>query len=62
VLHGSADTLIRPEAGRHTATCIPGAQYHEIEGWGHDMPVGVIAELEQKILPFVRAVEARRRN
>ena len=61
VLHGSADTLIRPEAGRHTAACISGAQYHEIEGWGHDLPLGVIAELKDKILPFVRAVEARRR-
>ncbi len=39
VLHGSADTLIRPEAGRHTAECIAGSEYHEIEGWGHDMPL-----------------------
>src|SRR6185312_9296079 len=39
VLHGSVDTLIRPEAGRHTAECIPGSEYHEIEGWGHDMPL-----------------------
>jgi pimeloyl-ACP methyl ester carboxylesterase len=62
VLHGSADTLIRPEAGRHTAACIMGAQYHEIEGWGHDMPLGVIAELKEQILPFVRDVEARRRR
>ena len=59
VLHGSADTLIRPEAGRYTAACITGAQYHEIEGWGHDMPLGVIAELSEKILPFVRDVEAK---
>jgi pimeloyl-ACP methyl ester carboxylesterase len=62
VLHGSADTLIRPEAGRHTAACIAGARYHEIEGWGHDMPVGVIAELKGRILPFVQEVEARRRH
>lgn len=58
VLHGSADTLIRPEAGRHTAQCIPGSEYHEIEGWGHDMPLGAIPEVSGYILDFVKRVEA----
>jgi len=62
VLHGSADTLIRPEAGRHTAQCIPGAEYHEIEGWGHDMPLEAIPVVQGYILPFVERVEARRRR
>ena len=60
VLHGSADTLIRPEAGRHTAQCIPGSEYHELEGWGHDLPLGVMPALFDLILPFVRKVEAGR--
>ena len=60
VLHGSADMLIRPEAGRHTAACIEGAMYHEIPGWGHDMPLDVIPELKAYILPFVIGVEQRR--
>ena len=60
VLHGSADTLIRPEAGRHTAKCIPGAEYHEFEGWGHDLPLGVIPVLFDLILPFIRKVEDMR--
>jgi len=57
VLHGSADTLIRPEAGRHTASVIPGAEYIEIEGWGHDMPLGAIPEVAGPIVDFVKRVE-----
>jgi pimeloyl-ACP methyl ester carboxylesterase len=60
VLHGGADTLIRPEAGRHTAQCIPGAEYHELEGWGHDLPLGVLPKLFGLILPFVGKVEMLR--
>jgi pimeloyl-ACP methyl ester carboxylesterase len=62
VLHGSADTLLRPEGGRHTAQCIPGAEYHEIEGWGHDMPLGAIPLVHGFILAFVRKVEAARKD
>jgi pimeloyl-ACP methyl ester carboxylesterase len=62
VLHGSADTLIRPEAGRHTAQCIPGAEYHEIEGWGHDMPLEAIPVVQGYILPFIARVEAERKR
>lgn len=62
VLHGAADTLIPCAAGRHTADCIPGAEYHEIEGWGHDIPLGVIPELQEKIVPFVSIVEEMRED
>ncbi len=61
VLHGSADTLIRPDAGRHTAQCIPGADYHEIDGWGHDMPLEAIPLVAGLVLPFVETVEMKRR-
>jgi pimeloyl-ACP methyl ester carboxylesterase len=62
VLHGSSDTLIPPQAGRHTAAQIHGAEHHEIEGWGHDMPVGVIPELHDVIVPFVARVEEMRED
>lgn len=62
VLHGSADTLIRPEGGRHTAQVIPGAEYHEIEGWGHDMPLGAIPVVHGFTLPFIERVEAARKR
>lgn len=61
VLHGSADTLIRPAAGRHTAQCITGSEFHEIEGWGHDMPLPAIPAITGLIVPFVQKVEATRK-
>jgi pimeloyl-ACP methyl ester carboxylesterase len=60
VLHGTADTLLPPEHGRQIAECIAGAEYHEIEGWGHDMPLGVIPLLHGFMLQFVGRVEAGR--
>jgi pimeloyl-ACP methyl ester carboxylesterase len=62
VLHGTADTLIPCQAGRHTAQCIPGAKYREIEGWGHDIPLEVIPVLLGEILPFVAEVEEMRED
>ena len=61
VLHGSADTLLRPECGRHTARCIPGSEYHEIEGWGHDMPPPMVPLVTSLIVPFVQKVESQRK-
>jgi pimeloyl-ACP methyl ester carboxylesterase len=60
VMHGSADMLLKVEAGRHTAQCIAGSQYKEIEGWGHDMPLQVIPEVVGTIADFVKRVEAGR--
>jgi pimeloyl-ACP methyl ester carboxylesterase len=60
VLHGSSDTLIPPAAGRHTAQCIPGSEHHEIQGWGHDLPLEVIPVLRDLIVPFITHVEGRR--
>ncbi len=48
VLHGSADTLIDPSGGRHTAACIPGARYVEIEGMGHDLPPALWSRLAEE--------------
>ncbi|MBU6296903.1 MAG: alpha/beta hydrolase [Alphaproteobacteria bacterium] len=60
VMHGSADTLLLPEHGRQLAACIPGAEYHEIEGWGHDLPAGVVPLLHGFMLPFIEKVKASR--
>jgi pimeloyl-ACP methyl ester carboxylesterase len=38
VIHGSDDPLVRPSGGRATVRAIPGAQWLEIEGMGHDLP------------------------
>jgi pimeloyl-ACP methyl ester carboxylesterase len=61
VLHGSDDTLIPPENGRRLAERIPGAEYHEIAGWGHDFPLTVIPLLLDRIVPFIaKAQEAQK--
>lgn len=59
VLHGSADTLIAPDAGRHLADVIPGARHLEIEGLGHDLPPGLWGSLADAIVGFVDDVESR---
>ena len=38
VIHGDADRLVPPEAGRATADAIPGARLEIVEGMGHDYP------------------------
>jgi pimeloyl-ACP methyl ester carboxylesterase len=60
VLHGTADMLLRVEHGRHTAQSIPGSEYVEIEGWGHDMPLPVIPQIVSAIGDFVKRAEKKR--
>lgn len=55
VLHGSRDTLIDPSGGRRTAAVIPGAQYVEIDGMGHDYPPAVWDKWVSTWADFVRA-------
>lgn len=62
VIHGAADNLIKPEAGRHVAASIPGAAYHEIPGWGHNMPESAVPVILGVMTPFMRQVEAERRE
>jgi pimeloyl-ACP methyl ester carboxylesterase len=38
VIHGSADTLVRPSGGHATAEAIAGSRLLEIPGMGHDLP------------------------
>ncbi len=39
VIHGEADPLIPPSAGRRTAELIPGAELMMVEKMGHDLPM-----------------------
>lgn len=56
VIHGSADTLVTPGAGRHTAEVIPGARYVEIEGMGHDLPPGWWDRLATELAAFTASL------
>jgi pimeloyl-ACP methyl ester carboxylesterase len=39
VIHGTVDPLVRPEAGKDTASAIPGAKLLMVEGMGHALPI-----------------------
>lgn len=49
VIHGGADPLIRPEAGRDTAANIPNAEYIEFQGMGHNIPTALEGEIADAI-------------
>jgi pimeloyl-ACP methyl ester carboxylesterase len=38
VLHGDADPMLPIAHGRDLARRLPHAEFHRIEGWGHDLP------------------------
>jgi pimeloyl-ACP methyl ester carboxylesterase len=60
VIHGEADILIKPEAGRHTAECIKGAELKIVEGWGHNMPIGAVPAVAGPMIDFMERVERDR--
>lgn len=49
VIHGSIDTLITVSGGQRTAQVIPGAEYVEIEGMGHDIPITELPHVVQLV-------------
>lgn len=55
VIHGSADTLIDPSGGRHTADVIPDAAYVELDGFGHDLPPDFWPVLAEHVAQHVAA-------
>ncbi|MEA2167658.1 MAG: hypothetical protein QOF76_958 [Solirubrobacteraceae bacterium] len=50
VIHGLADRLVHPSGGREVARAVRGAQLLEIEGMGHDLPVGVWPQIVDGIV------------
>ena len=60
VIHGDADPLVPPEAGRDTAAAVPAATYLEIEKLGHDLPEPVIGEMVAAITAHIHDVEVTR--
>ncbi len=53
VIHGVTDPLVPVECGRATAKAVPGADLLEIEGMGHDMPVGAWPQIVDAISAHV---------
>jgi pimeloyl-ACP methyl ester carboxylesterase len=54
VLHGLADVLVPQEHGRDTAKRIPGARFVGIEGMGHDLAPGAVAQFLPHILEHLK--------
>jgi pimeloyl-ACP methyl ester carboxylesterase len=50
VIHGTADTLVRPSGGRATAKAIAGSRFLEIDGMGHDLPREAWPEITDAIV------------
>jgi pimeloyl-ACP methyl ester carboxylesterase len=60
VIHGEADTLVRPSGGRATANAIAGSTLLEIPGMGHDLPRGAWPEIVDAIAQnAARAMDTR---
>jgi pimeloyl-ACP methyl ester carboxylesterase len=49
VLHGAADPLLRPAAGRDTAAAIDGARLVILPGVGHDLPEGIWPQVASEV-------------
>jgi len=59
VIHGAADRMCDVSGGRATAEAIPGAELVQIEGMGHNLPLGLRSKLAARIAEFVWRVEGR---
>ena len=49
VIHGDRDRMVSPSGGQATAKAIPGARLQAMPGMGHDLPLGVRAQLAEEI-------------
>lgn len=55
VLHGTADTLLPPAAGREVAELLQRSRLEMIEGMGHDLPEVLGREIAGRMLPWLAA-------
>jgi pimeloyl-ACP methyl ester carboxylesterase len=56
VIHGKADPLVRPAAGRATASAIPGAKLTMVDGMGHDFPPELHSRFADEIAALAQRV------
>jgi pimeloyl-ACP methyl ester carboxylesterase len=54
VLHGTEDVVVPPENGRMLAARLPNAEYAEIDGGGHNLPLEIPDDVAQRIDSWVR--------
>lgn len=58
VIHGAADPLVRPIAGRSVAEAIPGARMVIVPGMGHDLPPEVWPQIAAELVDNARRTES----
>jgi pimeloyl-ACP methyl ester carboxylesterase len=54
VLHGTDDVVVPPENGRMLAARLPNAEYVEIAGGGHNLPLEIPEDVAQRVDSWVR--------
>ena len=54
VLHGSEDVVVLPENGRMLAARLPNAEYLELPGVGHNLPLEIPEEIAQRVDSWVK--------
>jgi pimeloyl-ACP methyl ester carboxylesterase len=62
VIHGTRDRMVRPSGGRETAKAIAGARLVEIDGMGHDLPVGAWEQVIDAIVSNAQRADASSRR
>jgi pimeloyl-ACP methyl ester carboxylesterase len=62
VIHGTRDRMVRPSGGRETAKAIAGARLVEIDGMGHDLPLGAWDRIIDAIVSNTRRADASSRS
>ena len=58
IIHGAEDPLVGASGGRATARAIPGAEFVEFAGMGHDLPRALWGELTRRIAEHVHRAQA----
>jgi pimeloyl-ACP methyl ester carboxylesterase len=53
VVHGTEDAIVPVENGRRLAARLPNAEYVELEGGGHDLPLEVPEVFAEHVLGFL---------
>jgi len=59
VVHGKADPLLPYVCGEDTARRIAGAKLVGIEGLGHDLPPGPVAQMLDALIPHLKTADVR---
>jgi pimeloyl-ACP methyl ester carboxylesterase len=58
VIHGDADRLVPPRAGKAVAKAIPGSDFFYIEGYGHDLPTQLLPRIRDRIVQHAQRADA----